>query len=166
MNQAAKDAVDAAITAASKASAKSAADTAIDGLAGYQLRALAQLVIDEINILRSDQVVGITTFAFDPANLADAAGASKIDITVTGAAFGDVVDVAAPYSVQGITITGWIQAANTVGIRLQNETGGAINLANGTWGVAVRRPVQRNPRTLAQAKVAYKAAIAGNGLDE
>jgi hypothetical protein len=77
-----------------------------------------------------------------------------------------VVDVAAPYSLQGMTVTGFIQAANTVGIRLQNESGGALNLASGTWGVAVRRPVQRNPRTLSQAKTAYKAAIAGNGLDE
>lgn len=144
MTQTEKDAIDATLLAAEKAAAKAAADSAIDGFSGYSLRAIAQLIIDEINILRADQVVGIATFAFDPANLADGAGASKIDITVTG----------------------WIQAANTVGIRLQNETGGAINLANGTWGVAVRRPVQRSPRTLAQAKSAYKAEIAGNGLDE
>jgi len=52
MTQPQKDAVDAAIVAAAKASEKSAASAAIDGNSGYELRALAQVVIDEINNLR------------------------------------------------------------------------------------------------------------------
>lgn len=52
MNQAAKDAVDAAIVAAVKASSKAEATASIDGNGGYHLRAIANLTIDEINSLR------------------------------------------------------------------------------------------------------------------
>lgn len=79
---------------------------------------------------------------WNPGDLADGAGETKDDFTVTGAAFGDVVDVAAPYSLQGITCTGYVHAADTVAVRLQNETGGAINLASGTWLVTVRKAKQ------------------------
>jgi hypothetical protein len=160
-----KSAVDAALASAALASAKSVADTAIDGLGGYNLRALAKLIVDQLNLLRND-VVGTTTFAFDPANLADAAGLTKADITVIGAAFGDMVDVAAPYTLSGMTVTAYVHAANTVGIRLQNESGGALNLANGNWTVIVRRPTVLAQLTLAQAKNAYKNLIAGSDLDE
>ena len=52
MSQAEKDARDAAIAAAELAAAKSGAEVSIDGLPGYELRALAMLTIDEINLLR------------------------------------------------------------------------------------------------------------------
>ncbi len=79
------------------------------------------------------------SLVWDPANLVDGAGETSSGITVTGAAFGDFVDVAAPYDLQGITATAYVSAANTVKIRVQNETGGAINLASGTWKVRIRR---------------------------
>lgn len=47
-----KAAVDSAETAAALASAKATADAAIDGLDGYEARALAKLMLDEINNLR------------------------------------------------------------------------------------------------------------------
>jgi hypothetical protein len=77
------------------------------------------------------------TIVWDPANLVDGAGETSSGITVTGAAFGDYVLVGAPYDLQGITCTAYVSAADTVKIRLQNETGGAINLASGTWKVRV-----------------------------
>lgn len=48
-----KVAVDAAESTSAIASAKASADAAIDGLDGYQLRAVAKLMIDEINVLRT-----------------------------------------------------------------------------------------------------------------
>jgi hypothetical protein len=74
---------------------------------------------------------------WDPGSLADGAGETSAAITVTGAALGDFVLVSAPYDLQGITCNGYVSAANTVKIRLQNETGGVIDLASGTWKVKV-----------------------------
>lgn len=79
---------------------------------------------------------GSTTW--NPGNLADGAGETK-SITVTGASLGDYVIVAAPYDLQDCTVTGYVQAANKVEIRLQNESGGAKDLASGTWNVMVIR---------------------------
>ena len=76
---------------------------------------------------------------WNPGNLVDGAGETSSGITVTGAAFGDFLLAAAPYDLQGITCTAYVSAANTVKIRLQNETGGAIDLASGTWKVRVLR---------------------------
>ena len=58
-------------------------------------------------------------------------------ITVNGAALGDFVVASAPYDLQDCTVTAYVQAANTVEIRLQNESGGQRNLASGTWTVRV-----------------------------
>lgn len=83
----------------------------------------------------------ITPGAWTAANavlmVSDVAGETSAAITVTGAALGDFVMVAAPYDLQGITCNGYVSAANTVKIRLQNETGGPIDLASGTWKVKV-----------------------------
>lgn len=70
MTQGEKDAVDATEAAAILAAAKADAGTAIDGLRGYQLRALAKLLLDELNVLRQ----WIATFKAQTAlasNLAD-----------------------------------------------------------------------------------------------
>lgn len=78
----------------------------------------------------------VKEFTYDPSNLADGAGETK-SVTVTGAELGDFVLVAAPYDLQDVIVTGYVQAQNTVEIRLQNESTGAINLASGTWRVCV-----------------------------
>lgn len=84
-------------------------------------------------------VVGVASFTYNPGNLIDAAGETKSDVTVTGATFGDYVLVSAPYTLAGVTVTAYVHAADTVGIRVQNETGGAVDLASGTWKVIVLR---------------------------
>ncbi len=76
------------------------------------------------------------TVTFDPASLADGAGETK-QVTVTGAALGDYVLVSAPYDLQDISVTGYVQAANTVEIRVQNESTATVDLASGTWRVRV-----------------------------
>lgn len=104
MNQGQKDAVDAASAAAALAAAKAEATAAIDGNVGYDLRAIANLTIDEINALRQ----WITSF-----KAATAAATSLANLQTRVAALANTPD-----------------------------------------------------RTLAQAKTAYKNAIAGSGLDE
>jgi len=131
---------------------------------GKALRATGGVQVDEINILRQ-QIIGRVTVTIDPPNLPAGTGLTKADITVTGAAFGDAVDVLAPYSLLGVTATGYIHAADTVGVRLQNGTTGAVNLASGDWVVVVRRQVVMPDRTLAQYKTAVGNKIDGGTVD-
>lgn len=83
-------------------------------------------------------VVADTTATIDPAGLADGAGATAA-VAVTNAALGDYVLVGAPYDLQDHTVTGYVQAAGTVEVRIQNESGGSVNLASGTWKIKVLR---------------------------
>lgn len=131
---------------------------------GLILRALVGVLLDELNTLRG-QIVGVATAVWDPANMANASGVTSPNVTVNGAAFGDVVDVVAPYTLQGITATAYVSAANTVNVRLHNGTGGAINLASGTWGVCVRRHTALPARTLAQARAAIISKIDAGEVD-
>jgi hypothetical protein len=68
----------------------------------------------------------------DPVSLLDGAG-ETVTITVTGAELGDFALFSAPYSLQGITATAYVSAADTVSVRLQNESGATVDLASGTW---------------------------------
>lgn len=124
---------------------------AIDQIARLE-RAIVALCRQEFN-KRPITVVAEVGGTFDPANLADAAGLTQT-FTATGAAFGDYVLLAAPYSLQGITATAYVSAANQIAVRLQNESGGAINLASGTWTAIVLRLL--SPITAAEARNAVR----------
>jgi hypothetical protein len=76
---------------------------------------------------------------YDPPNLADGAGATTT-VTVTGAALGDYARASFLLNVQGITVTAWVSAADTVSVRFQNESGGALDIASGTLRVKVEKP--------------------------
>ncbi len=77
------------------------------------------------------------TLVFDPPNIVAGSTALSGNITVTGAALGDYVNVAPPYDLQGLMATAYVSAANTVNICINNNTAGAIDLASGTWKVRV-----------------------------
>ena len=79
------------------------------------------------------------SFNWNPGNLVDGAGETSSGQTVTGAAVGDLVEVYPPYDLQDIVCTGYVSATDTVEVRLQNESGGAVDLANGAWRVRVRK---------------------------
>lgn len=83
-----------------------------------------------------------TSVTYNPANLADAARTSTT-ITVTGASLGDYVEVFPPagYAAgpQGILCYANVTAADTVTLYLQNNTGGAIDLASDSWMVRVHK---------------------------
>jgi hypothetical protein len=71
--------------------------------------------------------------SWTPGTVANGGGTSLTGITLSGAAFGDFVLVAAPYDLQGLTATAYVSAANTLVIRLQNGTGGGVTLGAGSW---------------------------------
>ena len=75
----------------------------------------------------------------DAGSLADGAGETDT-ITVPGVALGDIV-LGASFAVDeaGMTVTGYVSAADTVSLRVQNESGGTVNLASATIRVVVGR---------------------------
>lgn len=73
---------------------------------------------------------------YDAGSLADGAGATTT-VTVAGAALGDFALASLGVDLQGIAVTAYVSAANTVSVRLQNETGGTIDLASTTLRVLV-----------------------------
>jgi hypothetical protein len=76
---------------------------------------------------------------YDPPNLIDGAG-DTTTVTVTGAALGDLVEcVSFSLNLQGITVTGYVSAADTVSVRFQNESGGTLDLGSGTLLARVRK---------------------------
>jgi hypothetical protein len=72
----------------------------------------------------------------DPASLVDGAG-ENLSITVTGAVVGDFVLVAPGVDLQGIIMSASVISADTVEVRIQNETTGTIDLASSTWKAKV-----------------------------
>lgn len=76
------------------------------------------------------------------ASLADGAGSSTT-ITVNGVALGDVVlGVAFGVDLSGMTVTAYVSAANTVTVRAQNESAGAVDLASTTVTLVVAKVKQ------------------------
>lgn len=77
---------------------------------------------------------------YDPPSLNNGDGTTET-ITVTGAAVIDYVDASFSLDLQGITMTAWVSAADTVSVRLQNETGGTLDLGLGVLRAKVTKPV-------------------------
>ena len=82
-----------------------------------------------------DGVITLET-TINPGNLADGAGETQ-QVTVEGANLGDFVLVSAPYDLEDITVTAYVQAQDTVEIRIQNESTSTVNLASDTWRIVV-----------------------------
>ena len=90
-----------------------------------------------VNIAPSNYRTGTTTY--DAPNIL-ASGTTTTTVTVTGAALGDAVeDVSFGVSLQGLVLTSYVSAADTVTLVLFNPTVGAINLASTTVNVRVRK---------------------------
>jgi len=76
------------------------------------------------------------TAVINPANFT-AGNGSQYSMVVAGAVVGDFVIVSPGVDLQGIIMSASVISANTVEIRLQNETAGAIDLASSTWKAKV-----------------------------
>ena len=92
--------------------------------------------------VRADILSGSITW--NPGSLADGVGETSSSITVTDAKLGDFVWVSAPYDLQDMTITGYVQADDVVEVRIQNESGGTKDLAEGVWKVLVFKQKYEN----------------------
>jgi hypothetical protein len=75
---------------------------------------------------------------YDPASLADGAGVTTT-VTCTGAVLGDAADCSFSLDLQGIVMTAYVSAADTVSVRFQNESTGTIDLGSGTIRVWLRK---------------------------
>jgi hypothetical protein len=82
--------------------------------------------------------------SWNPGNLVNGTGETSSAITVNGARLGDYVFVGAPYDLQGVTATGYVETDDAVRIRIHNGTGSDKNLNLGTWTVRVIKGY--NPR--------------------
>ena len=77
--------------------------------------------------------------SYDPPPLAPGAGATTT-VTLDGAAPGDHAEASFSLDLQGITLTAYVSAPNTVSVRFQNGTPVTLNLTSGTLRVRVARP--------------------------
>jgi hypothetical protein len=76
-------------------------------------------------------------FDWNPGTITAESGVTSSAVTVTGAVLGDFASVAAPYDLQGVMATAYVTSANTVVVRLHNQTGADVTLASGAWRVRV-----------------------------
>jgi len=76
-------------------------------------------------------------FAWDVAELADGAGETSAALALAGAALGNSVSVGCSVSTAAMLVFAWVAAADEIRIRVQNETGAAVNLAAADWTVVV-----------------------------
>ena len=77
----------------------------------------------------------------NPVSLLDGAGETVQVTGVTGATLGDWVLVSAPYDLQDITVTAYVQATGVVEIRIQNEGAATVDLASGIWRILILRKI-------------------------
>ena len=75
--------------------------------------------------------VSDTKVNYDPPSINSGSAVTQ-NFTVQGARFKDFVLVSAPYSLQGVQVTGAVSAANVVTLSLFNGSTNIINLSQGT----------------------------------
>lgn len=84
-------------------------------------------------------VLTATKTAFNAPDIADGDQATTT-VTVTGAVLGDfVIGVSCSIDLAGLQLTGYVSAADTVTLLLQNNSGAAVNLAAADFKVRVRK---------------------------
>jgi hypothetical protein len=74
---------------------------------------------------------------YNPPNIVSGSSISTT-VTVAGAALGNYVTASFSLDLQGLTLSAYVSAPNTVTVIFANNTGGAIDLASGTLTVWVR----------------------------
>jgi riboflavin synthase alpha subunit len=77
----------------------------------------------------------------DAGSLINGAGETD-DVTVAGVALGDmVIGASLGVDLVGLTVTGYVSAANTVKFRIQNESEATVNLDSATLRIVIARMV-------------------------
>ena len=81
------------------------------------------------------------TATLNAGSLVDGAGETD-DVTIPGVALGDmVIGASLGVDLVGLTVTGYVSAANTVKFRIQNESGSTVDLASATLRIVIARMV-------------------------
>jgi hypothetical protein len=89
-------------------------------------------------VIHSNTGWGVGRATYDPGSLLDGAGVTTT-VACPGAQLGDIVDFSFSLDTQGIAMSGYVYAADSVAVRFQNETTGTIDLGSGLLRVSVRR---------------------------
>lgn len=103
------------------------------------LARLCRLYDDELNRITAFQ----GTATWNPASIANGASASTT-VTVPGVKVNVPahVRVFAPYTLSGLQADAYVSADDQATITLNNNTGGAVDLGSGVWGVCVEMMVR------------------------
>jgi len=87
-------------------------------------------------VLKESAFRVLNSIAYDPVSLADNAK-EVTTLTMEGAALGDFIVVSFSLDIQGIAVSAYVSAADTVKIVFHNFTGGIIDLASGILKVGI-----------------------------
>lgn len=85
-----------------------------------------------------NDINGEDVYSYDTASIA-AGGSVTFTRTIVGAAVGDKVEVWSSVPLQGIILTGWVSATDTVTVQLYNPTAVAIDLPVGNYYIKVTK---------------------------
>lgn len=107
-------------------------------VAALTLIAVACLSSVALQAVARDSPVQIYSGTFNAGNLADGAGETTT-LAIPGAVLGDACLASLGVSTAGMTVTCNITAASTASVRVQNESGGAVDLASTTLRVFIFR---------------------------
>lgn len=103
-----------------------------------QVTEIERLVGDMLSGRAGSSYVLYGSKTWDAASTADGAQATTT-VTVTGAELGDYVEVSMGVSLVLATLTGYVSAADTVTVVLQNESGATLDLASTTLRARVTK---------------------------
>jgi len=107
-----------------------------DGVEFSSHSAIMQRMSDPTQIDLDKQVF----MAWDPPSVSTNTGTVSPSFTVTGSSVNDHVDVFPPYSLRGMTSSGYVNANGTAVVVLHNSSTTAVDLGNGNWAVKVKKP--------------------------
>lgn len=112
----------------------------LDGVAGLMSRAWF-VFLTTLTKLPSERLSGAKTY--DPPNILDGASAATT-VTVPGALLSAGTPMAADacfsLPLLGLTLTAYVNSADTVSVVFSNTTGGAVDLGSGTLTAFAWRP--------------------------
>lgn len=94
---------------------------------------------DNFNVVNGLSYLDVN-YVWDPGTVVNGASVISPDITITGAAFGNIVAVGNPYDLVGVVLHGYVKSPNSVKIRLQNNSGASYAPGSGSWKVIVYQP--------------------------
>lgn len=104
-----------------------------------RVRGTIKALTTRVTALEKKTTYFYATANFDPASTVTGSYAQSSAISILGASFGDLVEVAAPYDLQGLVAMAAVSAQGSVIITLINNTGATKDLISGTWTIRLTK---------------------------